>query len=56
MLWEDIAKPGRGAAMPELVRIDGDFYERIAARKPYPIELVCGVCGTVHSGGGKAAA
>jgi hypothetical protein len=29
-----------------LVRISGDFYERLSKRAPYPIELVCQQCGT----------
>ena len=30
----------------DLVKIDGGFYERLAKKPPFPIELVCGVCGT----------
>lgn len=31
-----------------LVRIDGDFYERIRKKAPYPIELVCNGCGAAQ--------
>jgi len=32
----------------QLLAIEGDFYERLARRKPYAIELVCNGCGTVQ--------
>jgi hypothetical protein len=44
IVWEDVPRPD-GVAK-ELVRIDGDFFERIARKPPYPIELVCNGCGT----------
>jgi hypothetical protein len=34
----------------DLVRIEGDFFERMSRKAPYPIELVCNGCGTVQPG------
>ena len=42
--WERSADDRRN----ELVKIDGDFYERLAKTPPFPIELVCNSCGTTQ--------
>lgn len=44
IVWEDV--PHTNGVAKELVRIEGDFFERIAPKPPYPIELVCNRCGT----------
>jgi hypothetical protein len=44
LFWEAEAR----GSIKELVRIDGGFYERLAKRRPHPIELVCQGCGTVQ--------
>lgn len=44
--WEDDPRAGP----PELIGIDGDFYERIARKTPYAIKLVCRSCGTIQDG------
>lgn len=49
ILWEDAPTPD-GTGRPEFVKIDGDFYERIAKKPPYPIELVCNACGAAAAG------
>jgi len=42
--WERAA----GGKRDELVKIEGDFYERLARKAPYPIELVCNGCGATQ--------
>jgi hypothetical protein len=44
--WEDAP-----AGDSQLVGIEGDFYERLASKPPYPIELVCCSCGAVQPDG-----
>ena len=48
IVWEDA--PSEEGAQREFVKIDGDFYERLSKRPPYPIELVCNCCGTAQPG------
>ena len=44
IIWEDTDEDkGRHR---DLIRIEGGFYERLARKTPYPIELVCNSCGT----------
>jgi hypothetical protein len=40
--WEAAAEKN----LKELVRINGEFYERVSKKPPFPIELVCVGCGT----------
>src|ERR1700748_923063 len=46
ILWDEI--PLADGTDKQLNRIEGPFYERIARRDPYPIELVCHGCGTAQ--------
>jgi hypothetical protein len=46
--WEDM--PDRSGVTRQLVKIVGDFYERLSKKPPYPIELVCKDCGTAQTG------
>ncbi len=39
LVWQETAQ-GR-----QLVRIEGDFYERLVKKAPFPIEIVCNRCG-----------
>jgi hypothetical protein len=48
IVWEN-ARSEKGAQR-DFVKIDGDFYERLSKRPPYPIELVCNSCGTAQPG------
>lgn len=40
LVWE------KSGADRTLVRLTGQFYERLSSKAPYPIELVCLKCGT----------
>jgi len=42
--WENLS----AGSSNDLVRIEGDFCERLSRKAPYPIELVCNGCGTVQ--------
>jgi hypothetical protein len=48
IVWEDA--PAAEGVRQELVKLDGDFYERLSKRPPYPVELVCNTCGTAQVG------
>lgn len=48
VIWE-LAARARGDGK-DLVRIEGDFYERLSRKPPFPIELICHVCGTAQHG------
>lgn len=40
ILWEGLGE------RKTLVRLSGQFYERLRPAPPHPIEIVCRVCGT----------
>jgi hypothetical protein len=42
VVWES------AAGQTSLVRLSNGFYERLAKKDPYPIELVCHDCGTAQ--------
>lgn len=44
MTWEGTERRDHA----ELVGVPDGFYERVSRKAPYPIELVCAVCGTVQ--------
>ena len=44
--WEDAPSDNDR----QLIKIEGDFYERLAKKEPYQIELVCSACGTLQTG------
>jgi len=44
--WEEVSRLNK-STVPELVGIDGPFFERLGRKPPYPIELVCRACGGV---------
>lgn len=46
IVWEDL--PAQQGREKELLRIEGDFFERLAPRPPYQIELVCNRCGAAQ--------
>ena len=46
-IWEDATQTSHLDPDPHLVARSGEFYERLAKKDPYPIEVVCGRCGTV---------
>lgn len=46
-LWEENAPGGLIEPEPVLIRLDG-FYERVARKPPYQIELACLECGAVQ--------
>jgi hypothetical protein len=48
VVWEDVPGSATDRAHRELIGIQGGFYERLSAKSPYPIELVCDSCGTVQ--------
>ena len=43
IVWEEA--PASDGGRTEFVKVEGDFYERLAKKPPYPIELVCNACG-----------
>lgn len=43
VVWDDIYPLSNSE--PDLLEIDGPFFERISRKPPYPIELVCRECG-----------
>ena len=45
LYWE--RAEGRDARH-DLVKIEGDFYERMTRRRPFRIELVCNGCGAAQ--------
>lgn len=45
IVWDDISRVKHEE--PELLGIEGPFFERIGRKAPYPIELVCRECGGV---------
>ena len=45
VVWDDISRMKNDE--PDLLGIDGPFFERIGRSPPYPIELVCRECGGV---------
>ena len=46
VVWDDVSRLGSHAE-PELLGIEGPFFERLGRKPPYPIELVCRECGSV---------
>jgi len=46
IIWEDVTRPD--GAGKDLVRIEGAFFERLSAKPPHQIELVCDVCGSAQ--------
>ena len=46
LYWEH-AHGGQGVRR-DLVKIEGDFYERMSKKRPFRIELVCNGCGTAQ--------
>ena len=47
VVWDDLSRLTNNAPEPELLGIDGPFFERISRKPPYPIELICRECGGV---------
>ncbi len=47
IVWNELG--GQDNVSREFVRIVGDFYERLRNKPPYPIELVCNICGTAQT-------
>ena len=45
IVWDDVSRLNHPT--PEPAGIDGPFFERLSRTAPYPIELVCRVCGGV---------
>lgn len=44
VIWEALPHPE--VARRDLVRVEGDFFDRIAKKAPHSIELVCNGCGS----------
>ena len=47
ILWEETQR--FEGSEKQFVGIEGGFFERLSSRAPYPIEVVCGGCGAIHS-------
>lgn len=45
IVWEDVSPLSN--SMPELVGIDGPFFERVSKKPPFQVELICQECGAV---------
>lgn len=46
IVWDDVSRLNK-STIPEMIGIDGPFFERLSRKAPYPIELVCRACGEV---------
>ena len=47
MVWEAELRPDRTEKV--LVRIDGAFHEQLSPKAPYPLELICKLCGATQN-------